>query len=141
LQFARQLSADVTINVAREDPIAITQALTNGRGAPAVIEAVGVTPTVKQSLAIVRNGGSVTWIGNSDPEVTINMQQIVTREVTVRGAYGFNDEFAQSIETIRAGRINPLPLVEKIASLDEGTQIVNDLAKGGMDLVKVILKP
>jgi len=141
LDIAKKLGADVVVNVAKEDPVAVVQSLTNGRGAHAVIEAVGITATVKQSLALVRNGGNVTWIGNSDPEVTINMQQIVTREVTVRGTYGFNDEFAQSIETIRAGRINPLPLVEKIASLEQGTQIVNELAKGGMDLVKVILKP
>ncbi|CAG0943008.1 L-iditol 2-dehydrogenase [Anaerolineae bacterium] len=141
LEMAGQLGADVVVNVANEDPLAVVYAHTQGRGASAVIEAVGITATVKQSLALVRNGGHVTWIGNSDPEVTINMQQIVTREVTVRGTYGFNDEFAQSIEMIRAGRINPMLLVEKIASLDEGTSIINDLAKGGMDLVKVILRP
>lgn len=141
LEMARQLGADVVVNVANEDPLAVVSAHTQGRGASAVIEAVGITATVKQSLALVRNGGHVTWIGNSDPEVTINMQQIVTREVTVRGTYGFNDEFAQSIEMIRAGRINPMLLVEKIASLDEGTSIINDLAKRGMDLVKVILRP
>ncbi len=141
LEMARRLGADIAINVAAKDPVAVVQEQTRGLGASAVIEAVGITPTVKQSLALVRNGGHVTWIGNSDPEVQINMQQIVTREVTVAGAYGFNQEFGQSIETIRSRRIDPMLLVERRAALKEGTQIIDDLAKGNLDLVKVILKP
>ncbi len=141
LQMARRLGADHTVNVAEQDPIAFVQERTRGLGAAAVIEAVGITATVKQSLALVRNGGHVTWIGNSDPEVQINMQQIVTRQVTVAGAYGFNQEFGQSIEMIRSRKIDPMLLVERRATLEEGTPIINDLAKGNLDLVKVILKP
>ncbi len=141
LDIARQLGADIAINIAEQDPVAVVQEHTRGLGAAAVIEAVGITATVKQSLALVRNGGHVTWIGNSDPEVQINMQQIVTREVTVAGAYGFNQEFAQSIEMIRLHRINPMLLVERRAALKDGTQIIDDLARGKLDLVKVILTP
>lgn len=141
LEFARKLGADVTVNVTQEDPVAAVQSQTDGIGAPAVIEAVGITPTAKQSLQMARNGGSVTWIGNSDPEITINMQQIVTRELTVRGAYGFTQEFGLSLEAIRTGRVDPTLLIEKRANLDEGPQIIHDLAKGSLDLIKVMLKP
>ena len=90
-------------------------------GASAVIEAVGVTPTVKQSLFAVRDGGHVTWIGNSAPQVEVAMQQIVTRELTVHGAYGFNQEFAQSIEAIRSGRVDPTVLIEQRARLEDAS--------------------
>jgi L-iditol 2-dehydrogenase len=92
-------------------------------------------------LTLARNGGTVIWIGNSNPEVTINMQQIVTRELTVRGAYGFNREFSQAIEAIRFGKVDTQPLVEKITSLEEGSQIIQKLATGKLDYVKVLLKP
>jgi L-iditol 2-dehydrogenase len=141
LEVARRLGADYTVNVAEQDPVAVVQERTRGLGAAAVIEAVGITATVKQSLVLVRNGGHVTWIGNSDPEVQINMQQIVTREITVAGAYGFNQEFGQSIEMIRSHKIDPMLLVERRAALEQGTQIIDELAKGKLDLVKVILKP
>jgi L-iditol 2-dehydrogenase len=141
LEFARRLGADFAVDVTREDPLAVVQAHTGGTGAPAVIEAVGITPTVKQSLLIARNGGHVTWIGNSAPEVEINMQQIVTRELTIAGAYGFNQEFGESIEAIRSGRIDPMPLIERTAALEQGPEIVRDLAQGSLDAVKVILKP
>jgi L-iditol 2-dehydrogenase len=141
LDFARKLGADVVVNAANEDPVEVIREETNGDGAPAVIEAVGISPTAKQSLVVARNGGNVTWIGNSAPDIEINMQQIVTRELTIRGAYGFVQEFADSIQAIDSGRIKPAQLIEQTASLEQGPQIVYDLAKGTQDSVKVMLKP
>ena len=86
LEMARRLGADVVVNAAEEDPVAVVQAHTDGKGAHAVIEAVGVSVAVKQALAVVRDGGHVTWIGNSQPEVTVHMQQVVTRELNDSGA-------------------------------------------------------
>jgi L-iditol 2-dehydrogenase len=142
LEMARRLGADVLVNIAEQDPLAAVQEHTDGLGAHAVIEAVGVTPAVKQSLAVVCNGGHITWIGNSAPEVEINMQQIVTRELTVRGAYCFDQEFGRSIELIRrSDTFDVTQLIEVVAPLDEGPQLVHDLAKGSLEAVKVILKP
>lgn len=141
LDVARALGADMAVNVKEQDPVEIVKAETNGAGAPAVIEAVGIAATAQQALAATRPGGHVTWIGNSQPTVEINMQTIVTRELTLHGAYGFNEEFARSIEVIRMGRLDVKQLVERTASLEEGPQIIHDLAKGSLDAVKVILYP
>ncbi len=142
LETARRLGADVVVNIDEQDPAAAVQALTGGAGAHAAIEAVGATAAVQQSLAVVRSGGHVTWIGNSQPEVTVNMQQIVTRELTVRGAYGFVDEFSASIEAIRQSRwFDFTQLIELVAPLEDGPRLVHDLAKGELAAVKVILKP
>ena len=142
LEMARRLGADLVVNVAEQDPVEVVQAHTGGVGAHAVIEAVGVTAAVKQSLAAVRTGGHVTWIGNSQPEVELNMQQVVTRELTVRGAYCFNDEFGRSIEAIRRGdAFDVTTLIETIAPLEDGPELIHDLAEGSLESVKVILKP
>jgi len=141
LEMARKLGADVVVNVREQNPLEVVQAHTNGNGADAVIEAVGITATVQQSLAVVRVGGHVTWIGNSQPDIELNMQQVVTREVTIAGTYGYNVEFGQSIEAIRTGRIDIAPLIQKIAPLEDGPQLFHDLAKGELDAIKVVLKP
>ncbi len=142
LALARQLGADLAIDVAEQEPVAAMQAATGGRGAHAAIEAVGITPTVQQAQAVVRPGGHVTWIGNAAPEVTVPMQQVVTREITVRGVYAFtSEEFAQAIELLAAGRLQVAPLIERIAPLDAGPQLIHDLAKGRLDAVKVVLQP
>lgn len=142
LNMAQRLGADVTINIEQEQPLPLVQNLTDGTGADAVIEAVGFSATVQQALSLVRPGGRVTWIGNSQPMIEMNMQSVVTREVTVQGAYAFHDEFPQSIAAIASKRINPLPLIEEtVGSLEETLTIIRDLAEGKKDPVKVVFRP
>lgn len=141
LELARNLGADIVINVADNDPLKTVQDATDGLGADVAFEAVGITPTVQQALAVTRIGGNVTWIGNSQPDVTLNMQHVVTREITIRGTYGFDQEFGQAIELLRTQRIQVAPLIERVAPLEAGPQLFHDLAKGTLDAVKVVLQP
>ena len=140
LELARQLGADVTVNVTEEDPVAVVHAHTSGLGADCAIEAVGVPAAVKQALEVVRLSGNVTWIGNSHPIVEVNMQQVVTREITIRGSYTFVQEFQRAIDAIAVGRVNVGPLIGKVAPLDDTLQIFQDMANGKLDAVKVVLK-
>jgi L-iditol 2-dehydrogenase len=141
LALARRLGADEAIDVATEDPVAAIGAATDGRGADAVFEAVGIAATVAQSVAAARPGGHVTWIGNSAPEVDLPMQQIVTREITIRGAYGFVDEFEDAVEALADGRIDGRPIIERVAALSDGPELFRQLAAGSLPVVKVILTP
>jgi L-iditol 2-dehydrogenase len=141
LALAKQLGADLAINIATADPVAAVKDATGGKGADAAIEAVGITPTVQQALAATRIGGNITWIGNSAPEVTLNMQEVVTREITIRGTYGFGEEFGRVIAALEQGRIDVQPLIERVAPLEEGPNLIHDLAKGTLDVAKVVLTP
>ena len=141
LEVARRLGADVAINVSEADPVTAVLNATDGRGADAVFEAVGIGPTVAQSLAVARPGGQVTWVGNSAPEVPLAMQELVTRELTVRGAYGSVDEFEFAVDALASGRIEPASLIERVAPLDEGEELFRELAAGSLAAVKVVLVP
>ncbi len=141
LAAARKLGADAAVNPAKEDLGEIVRRFAGPAGAPVVIEAVGVTATARQSLELVKPGGHVTWIGNAAPTIEIPMQQIVTREVTVRGVYAFNVEFGRAIEAIRSGRVDVSPIIEQVSPLEAGPQVAHDLAKGTLDAIKVVLKP
>jgi L-iditol 2-dehydrogenase len=141
LGLARALGADKAIDVAAGDPVERVLAATDGRGADAVLEAVGIAPTVAQSIAIARPGGTVTWVGNSAPEVPVAMQQVVTRELTIRGAYGFVDEFARAIDALAAGWSDAHGLIERKAPLEDGEGLFRDLAAGTVPAVKVVLEP
>ena len=141
LGVARELGADLAVDVSHDDPVAAVMDATAGRGAAAVFEAVGVAATVSQSMAVARPGGHVTWIGNSAPEVPLPMQQLVTRELTVRGAYGFVDEFERAIDALATGSIDAGRLIERVAGLDEGEELFRSLAAGALSVVKVVLTP
>ncbi len=140
LEMARRLGADLCINVAQTDPVAAIREATGGLGADVSFEAVGYAPTVQQAHAVTRTGGNVTWIGNSAQMIELNMQDVVTRELTVRGTYGFNTEFPRAIQAIASGKIDVMPLLEKVAPLEEGPALVDGLAKAELDLIKVILE-
>jgi len=141
LAMARALGADLTIDVDASDPVAAIGAATGGRGADAVFEAVGVSATVQQSLAVARPGGQVTWIGNSAPRVELGMQELVTRELTLRGAYGSDDEFDVAADALATGRLDVRELIERVAPLEDGPHIFRELGEGRLDAVKVILTP
>ena len=141
LEVARALGADATIDVGAVDPVEVVLDATGGRGVDVVWEAVGSTPTVGQSLAVARLGGNVTWIGNSDPQVEVGMQELVTKELTVRGAYGFIDEFDRAAAALAGGRVDVRPLIERVAPLDEAIELFAALAHGRLDAVKVVLTP
>ena len=141
LEMARRAGADVTVNVKEEDPVAKVMDMTHQMGADVAIEAVGLSQSVQQAHSMVKVGGHVTWIGNSDLMIDVNMQEVVTREITIAGTYGFADEFERVIQSIGAGLIDVAPLIEQVSPLTEGPTIIQGLAKGELDLIKVILEP
>ena len=141
LGVARRLGAELTVDVGSTDPVAGVMAATGGRGADVVFEAVGIGATVAQSLAVAQAGGQVTWIGNSAPLVELAMQDVVTRELTLRGSYGFGDEFKQAVDALAAGSIDVRPLIELVAPLEDGADLFRQLGDGQLDAVKVVLAP
>ena len=141
LEMAEELGADVTINVKEKDPVKTILDLTGGRGVDVTLEAVGLAETVQQAHKITRNGGHVTWIGNNAKMIDLDMQEVVARELTVRGTYGFSSEFPLALDAIASGRINVEPLMEAVAPLEDGPRWIDELAKGKTEMVKVILEP
>ena len=141
LAAARELGADLAIDVGSSDPVPAILVATGGLGADVVFEAVGITATVAQSLAVARTGGHVTWIGNSAPTVDLPMQDMVTRELTLRGSYAFAGEFEEAIDLLATGQIDVRPLIELTARLDEGPELFRRLGDGTLDAVKVVLIP
>jgi L-iditol 2-dehydrogenase len=141
LAVARAIGADLAIDVGVSDPAEAIREASNGRGADVVFEAVGITATVAQSLAVVRTGGNVTWIGNAAPTVELPMQDMVTRELTLRGSYAFADEFDEAIDLLATGRIDARPLIELTAPLDDAPDIFRRLGDGTRDAIKVVLVP
>jgi threonine dehydrogenase-like Zn-dependent dehydrogenase len=69
------------------------------------------------------------------------MQDVVTRELTIRGAYGSVDEFDEAASLISSGRIDVAPLIEHVAPLEDGPSIFRALGEGRLDAAKVILQP
>lgn len=138
LDLARQLGADVVLRADEPDFPSRLRAEVGTRGADAAIEAVGVQSTVATALAITRQGGALTLIGNVSPTVNIDLQSIVTREITVYGSCASNGEFARCVEMVASGRILVDPLISEYASIADGQEVFDRLYKGAQGHIKTV---
>jgi len=83
LEAAKQFGADIVVNNAREDAGAIVAQLTGGLGADVTIEAVGTTATFEQAIRLVRPGGHVANIGVHGQPVTLHLEDLWIRDITI----------------------------------------------------------
>jgi L-iditol 2-dehydrogenase len=114
---------------------------TGGIGADVVFDAVGRAKTVAESIDSVRKGGTVTLIGNIEPEVKLPLQKVVSRQIRLQGTAASAGEFSTAIELISNGRIHVRPLISAVAPLEEGPQWFERLHKQEPNLMKVVLSP
>jgi L-iditol 2-dehydrogenase len=128
LDTAKRLGADVLINPIQQDPLPLVKQYTNGRGVDVAFEAVGISATAQQAVDVTRTRGTVVWIGNSQKMIEVNMQSIVTREITLLGSYGMTDEeFQRSLQMLADGSIPAEQLINRRAELNEGPELFDQL--------------
>jgi L-iditol 2-dehydrogenase len=141
LAFARKLGADITINPSTGD---VVEELKRAVGRPdvdAVLEAVGTPPAVDLGFKIVKRGGHLTLIGNVTPQITVNLQDIIMRELNIRGSFAIAGEYRAVLDLIAQGRIQAKPLISQTRPLSEGQTAFDILHKGDPKLFKIVLHP
>jgi len=141
LELARSLGAMQTLNSRDPNTVAALLALTNGRGADAVLECVGTPPTVKLAIDMVRKGGTVTLVGNVSPTVEIGLQSVVTRQIRLQGSCASSGEYPACISSIARGAIKVDALISAVAPLEEGAQWFRRLHDREPGLLKIVLQP
>jgi L-iditol 2-dehydrogenase len=114
---------------------------TEGRGADAAFEAVGIDQTVRLAVDCVRKGGFVGLIGNVTPEVTLPLQAVVTRELTLYGSCASRGEYPACLDMIGRGAMRLDDLLSRTAPLAEGAEWFEGLHAGDAGLMKVVLVP
>jgi len=141
LALARQLGADVTINPGTTDVAAEMHRVLGRPDVDAVLEAVGTEGSVKLAMDLVKLGGHMTLIGNVTPRIQVNLQDIVSRELTLRGSCAIAGEYRACLDLMAAGRIQAKPLISMIVPLAEAPAAFDALHRGDAGLMKIVLKP
>jgi L-iditol 2-dehydrogenase len=138
LELAKKLGADVALKA--DDPNLLDQIrqVAGRYGVDAAIEAVGVESAVATALSAVREGGSLALVGNVAPTVNINLQSIVTREISIYGVTASNGEFKDCVELVASGRIQVEPLISEYAKIEDGQAVFDRLYKGAEGHIKSV---
>jgi L-iditol 2-dehydrogenase len=141
LAQAAALGAHATINSGTGDALAEILKLTDGRGADHIFEAVGVAPTVELAVRATRKGGAVTLVGNVSANVTLPLQLVVTRELSLFGSCASAGDYPACLDLLSRGALTAEPLLSAVAPLGEGASWFKRLHAREPGLLKVILTP
>lgn len=141
LAMARELGATETFNSSTVDVVAHILERTEGRGAQAALECVGVTSAVKLAIDSVRKGGAVTLVGNVAPTIELGLQSVVTRQIRLQGSCASSGEYPACISMMARGAIRVEPLLSAVAPLKDGAEWFKRLYERDPGLLKVVLEP
>jgi L-iditol 2-dehydrogenase len=141
LALAERMGATRTVNAKERDVPAAVRDVTAGRGADVSFEVVGHGDTVLSAIRSLRKGGTVVLVGNLTPSVTLPLQEVVSREISILGSCASSGEIPECIDLLARGVVDVEPLISFKASLDEGPALFARLYGGDRTLMKVIIQP
>jgi alcohol dehydrogenase len=109
LAKALEFGADVVINNGSEDAVARVMEMTDGLGADVAIEAVGLPATFELCTELVRPGGHVANVGVHGKCVTLHLETLWIRDVTITASLVNANTTLKLLRLIERGRLDPTP--------------------------------
>ena len=140
--MASQLGAHDLIDPSVEDLPARVLDLTEGRGAQAVIVAVGVPAAIVQALQVAANCGSVNVFAGVYPtaEIVLDPNVIHYKQLTVTGSHDFTPHhFRTALKLIRYRMVKVAPLISHVIPLEHAREAFDLVAdkKGSKVVVRM----
>jgi L-iditol 2-dehydrogenase len=144
MEIAKRLGAVAAFDVAEiENPVeAVRQLSEGGRGADAVIEAVGRAQTWEWALQIVRKGGTVNLFGGcpSGTEVKIDPAALHYAEITIKSTFHHTPQFIrEALDTIARGEIRASDFVTGEVNLEELPKLFQDMKNRNGELKTAVI--
>lgn len=138
LAFAAGLGA-YTINPRVQNVEERIRELTDGKGVDAAIDAVGAAATRQQCITSAANGGKVVFTGLHQAETTLDINDIVRREIKLFGSFAYSkSNFQTALEWISAEKIG-LGNRTTVSKLDAGAFWFDKLTRAPGKEIKVLL--
>lgn len=144
LRLARELGADTTINVEKEDLVARARELTGGIGFDVVIENAGAASAVEQTLDIARNGGRILISGGGirgGIMAQLDTRKIIVKELELYGEISHLwTSWKTAIKLVAEGKVRLKPLLSHVLPLEKWEEAF-DLAATSPDALRVAINP
>lgn len=154
LKLAKELGADVTIDVRKEDALKKVVELTgvgrsgSGKGggcADIVMECSGVAVALQQAVEMTRTGGRIVLVGLYEHEVPLDVNHIIHKSLRLissfsTGPEGPISEIKNSMQMIADGRVKVKPLISHYYPLEKIMDAFEVQTKPDQS-IKVLIKP
>ena len=130
LALARKIGADRAVNVATD--VSAMDAYKANKGTfDVMIEASGNERALRLGLDVLRPRGILAQLGLGG-EVALPQNQVVAKEIDIRGSFRFHDEFALAVDLINARRVDLSPLLTDVVPLaraQDGFKLASDRSR------------
>ena len=127
LACARKMGADETINLAKE-PGALVKYMADKGQFERVFECSGNERALKGALDVIAPQGVLVAVGLGG-DMSLPLNQIVAKEIDLRGTFRFHPEFANAVAFLNSGLIDGKPVISRIlpyASAVEAFKLAGD---------------
>jgi propanol-preferring alcohol dehydrogenase len=129
LALARQLGAELTVNAATQDAVAVIQREIGGAHG-VLVTAVSV-PAFQQALGMARRGGTVSLVGLPPGEFPTPIFDVVLKRITIRGSIvGTRKDLQEALDFAAEGAVKP---TVELQPLDAINSVFERLEKGNVN--------
>jgi alcohol dehydrogenase/L-iditol 2-dehydrogenase len=123
-----------------EDVTTLLAALGDGLGADVVIDAAGVSATLKSALAWVRPGGHIAKVGWGPQPLDFSLDPLVKKAVTLSGSFSHTwAVWERVLAMLGTGQLDPRPYLSKVSPIADWRASFDGMHAG--DLIKPVLVP
>ncbi len=117
LECARAMGADETINIAKQPEALVPFAVSKGVF-DVMFEASGNDRALRNGLDVVAPRGVIVSIGLGG-DSTLPLNQLVGKELELRGTFRFHEEFAVAVRFLNEGLIDGRPVISHVMDFDD----------------------
>jgi L-iditol 2-dehydrogenase len=140
LNVAKQIGVETTLGAKGEDVVEWVRNFGDGYGFDLVIDAAGVSASLKLALDIVRPAGQITKVGWGPQPLNFSLDQLVQKAATLQGSYSHNwPIWEKVISLLASGKIDLQHILNRISPLNEWREAFDQMHSG--EIVKGVLKP
>ncbi|MGD0824274.1 MAG: zinc-dependent dehydrogenase [Terriglobales bacterium] len=143
LTIAHSFGLNLTIDASKSDGVQTVRGMTEGRGADAVILAVGGTGLIRPAMDAARPGGRVLLFAQTvRDEVTIDPAAVCVDEKALLGSYSASVELQEeSVRFVMNREMDLERLISHRFSLASGVEALQLAAHPRPDSMKIVIQP
>lgn len=137
--IAKKMGADFAVDPVTEDLVKTGMERTDGKGFDVVFETSGNMECARQALQLVKQGGTVVFVGYYPPDSFLEVpmfEQMIFRELTLKGAQLAQNSWIKALELFP--RMDLKPVISKVYPLAECEHAYRDLISG--QYLKIVLQ-
>jgi L-iditol 2-dehydrogenase len=141
LKKALQLGATHVINPKESDVVKTVEEITEGKGAHVVVDTAAAVVTVKQTVEVLRIGGTIVLVGMTPKdEVEFNFMKLMGKEGVLKTIFRYRNLYPVAINAISSGAINVKDIVSHEFDFEDTKEAFDFVVNNANDVVKAVIK-